>query len=533
MIPSATMTWAKTLAFYAGAISIALFLPVAGTLLGSQHMFQVGIGTLGLLILFFYVLPPLILFGIDRLCNLAPPRFGRIWRDCVVVGTVFGVAMQFSYGQGVAWRLLILAPVLALAVVAVYRLWNLLEELFSVMGVVSVMMIVPIVYSVSLIPPETTRVCVSCPAQFPVQRGPLFLMIYDGFALEAALDENGKLAPRYRNLGRLEKLGIWTDDATTNYSKTLMSIPSMMSGRFISGSDRALFGADRLFSVLADHYTPEIYGLVLGYCRELPFALCYSEEALSRQHPRLLLRGLLLAYVRVSLPPGAQYVVAPLRTNVKALSVELAHMFIRSVETADLNNRFYFFHTLVPHDPYVLDGKGHAHFRLRDTFTKSLLPRDQLATVLEYYRQELDFVDAHIGRLLDVLEKRGYLSDATIVVTSDHGVSWTWEHRGRPTGYINNQIARIPFFIKPRAGFRYSEVAGSYQHIDLAPTLLDVLGISSSMRVDGTSLFASKRPSREKIALDGGVTWVYDSLQKTWVRKANATAEPSESSRSR
>jgi arylsulfatase A-like enzyme len=98
-------------------------------------------------------------------------------------------------------------------------------------------------------------------------------------------------------------------------------------------------------------------------------------------------------------------------------------------------------------------------------------------------------------------------------------VNWPRGPKDRTTGYINTQIASIPLFIKPPASFRRHQVNGEYQHIDLAPTILDMLGIYVDAHFDGISVFKTTRPTREKLAISNGITWVYDGSKKTWLQR--------------
>jgi arylsulfatase A-like enzyme len=93
--------------------------------------------------------------------------------------------------------------------------------------------------------------------------------------------------------------------------------------------------------------------------------------------------------------------------------------------------------------------------------------------------------DKRFGRMMDLLERRGLLDNTIVVVTSDHDTHW--EVR-----------ARVPLiFIFPH-GDHHGHVPGNSQLIDVAPTLLDYLGVDAPDWMEGASLldggFARTRP---------------------------------------
>jgi arylsulfatase A-like enzyme len=107
-------------------------------------------------------------------------------------------------------------------------------------------------------------------------------------------------------------------------------------------------------------------------------------------------------------------------------------------------------------------------------------------------------VDVQVGILLDALRAKGTYDDAIIVITSDHGDGFM-EH-----GFISHsttpydELVRIPLLIKlpdsKHAGRRISE---QVRAVDLAPTLLELVGAPEMKGVDGRSLLPLVRDSSE------------------------------------
>jgi arylsulfatase A-like enzyme len=108
--------------------------------------------------------------------------------------------------------------------------------------------------------------------------------------------------------------------------------------------------------------------------------------------------------------------------------------------------------------------------------------------------------DQAVGRIVDELKTEGIYDETAIIVTADHGESFTehgilFDHHGLydPTIYV-------PLIIKA-PGFEGREDQ-FVQHFDLAPTILDLLGIEyQEERFDGVSLVAEEPRTLDRDAV--------------------------------
>jgi arylsulfatase A-like enzyme len=108
------------------------------------------------------------------------------------------------------------------------------------------------------------------------------------------------------------------------------------------------------------------------------------------------------------------------------------------------------------------------------------------------YDGEVAFVDHHVGRVLDALEKSLVYDRTAIIVTSDHGEAFA-EHGMIRHGFeLWEELVRVPLIVRV-PGVPARHVQARRSAIDLAPTILDLCGVSppspsASDFLSGTSL---------------------------------------------
>ncbi len=127
---------------------------------------------------------------------------------------------------------------------------------------------------------------------------------------------------------------------------------------------------------------------------------------------------------------------------------------------------------------------------------KFSLPPDDAAQLVALYDGEIAWTDQHVGKMLDVLDELGLAGDTVVIVTSDHGEEF-FEHDGfGHNKTLYEEAVRIPLIVRypgvVPAGKRVPELASI---IDIAPTVMDLVGLDPLPDVMGRSLVPS---------LDGG-----------------------------
>ena len=139
--------------------------------------------------------------------------------------------------------------------------------------------------------------------------------------------------------------------------------------------------------------------------------------------------------------------------------------------------------------------------RLRLWITDTL---DDDAARRRRYATEVDWVDRHVGALLDELAARGLYEDAVVVFTSDHGEALGERGRNGHVEDLFDEMLHVPLVVKPAAGPDADTGAARaalerardalVPHQDLAPTLLELAGLPPLPGARGASLLGAREP---------------------------------------
>ncbi len=105
------------------------------------------------------------------------------------------------------------------------------------------------------------------------------------------------------------------------------------------------------------------------------------------------------------------------------------------------------------------------------------------------YDGEVAYVDSLLGILFTAMELRDLQRNTVVVFTSDHGES-LGEHGEKTHGFfLYDSTLRVPLIVKaPQAGVKNRVVSDQVRSIDIAPTLLELLGLSVPAPMQGKSL---------------------------------------------
>jgi arylsulfatase len=117
------------------------------------------------------------------------------------------------------------------------------------------------------------------------------------------------------------------------------------------------------------------------------------------------------------------------------------------------------------------------------------------------YDAEIRTTDEALRALVEGLEGQALLDRTLLVITADHGEEFL-EHDYIEHGWtLYEEVIRVPLIFFARAGLTASRTRIGASHVDIVPTVLDLLGVDAALgATDGRRLFA--RDSGDLLPID-------------------------------
>jgi hypothetical protein len=187
----------------------------------------------------------------------------------------------------------------------------------------------------------------------------------------------------------------------------------------------------------------------------------------------------------------------------------VAGAFVSGIDASDAQPTLYFLHTLVSHHPprRLPSGQAIANFKTPPGMTRGMRWVDAAWPVTLFEQGALvqaGAADAVLGRLRARLEATGLYDRALLVVTADHGISFT---PGSPIRGFSDAgaggIVPVPLIVKlpadrlllPRGTIDDRNV----ETIDILPTIADAIGLAPAHGMDGVSALRDRTTRPEKL----------------------------------
>jgi len=140
---------------------------------------------------------------------------------------------------------------------------------------------------------------------------------------------------------------------------------------------------------------------------------------------------------------------------------------------------------------YPADDLDDVDPRHRDMMVKAGLEqqtREQILDGMQGYYGNLAFADAMLGEVLKTLDALGLRGDTLIVYTADHGEMLRHHHLWKKQCFFD-QAVRVPLIMSwPCAIAAGRSTNALIEHIDLFPTLVEMLGLEVPKGLQGRSV---------------------------------------------
>ncbi|MBL4667921.1 MAG: sulfatase [Flavobacteriales bacterium] len=171
---------------------------------------------------------------------------------------------------------------------------------------------------------------------------------------------------------------------------------------------------------------------------------------------------------------------------------------------------FLYFHLYSTHEL----GMRHRQFNQYKPHQSSFNPitnlfvdeKDRHQQEINNYDNGILQADFFIAQIFAQLEKQGMLQNSIVYISSDHGEGLGEHGHYGHTRFLYEEHTRIPLFIYDPTGSQYLNTHYA-THIDIAPTIIESLGIETAIEMKGLSLFdpaPENRLTRHQSTLPNG-----------------------------
>ena len=129
-----------------------------------------------------------------------------------------------------------------------------------------------------------------------------------------------------------------------------------------------------------------------------------------------------------------------------------------------------------------------------------------------HYADGMTRLDADLGAVLDVLERTGRLDKTILVVVADHGESLGDHDELLHGDSYFDPVVHVPLLVRvPGMPGTSQGLPNLVSHVDLLPTILELVGAVTPSGIDGESMMPMLRDPQVEIRstalVEGGVSW--------------------------
>ena len=488
-----------------------------------------GAGQILLLVALFALLPPVGLWCAGALVGLAGPTARALAHTVTLAGLLSALAIQVGKQllplRGIP--LLLVALIIGAAGGYAYRRWQIPGQLLRVASVgplVFVSIFVFVSPTSAVVLPGAGSGTTSGATRDTAGHPPVVMLVLDEFPLVSLLDDGGAIdAERFPNIARLAGESTWYRNSTAVSGWTPYALPAMLTGQYPSVERAPHYSQypENLFTAFGAAYDIRAQETITQLC---PPAQCPDRSAGTRGGlPTLVSESIALLMEILSpydsdrdpeasyreptaqeagrttdpepepTPTDPKFRWGTLDENQPARFTDFIAGLRRTAEPT-----LHFLHLLLPHSPWNYLPSG---VRYESAPRMRSDGDGWVSLAYERHLAQVEYTDRLIGETLRTLDESGLYDEALVVVTADHGVSFTPGVQGRSLAAVQQSPAEVlwvPTFIKA-PGERVGRVDDrNWEHVDLLPTIAEHAGVEVSWRTDGASALGSARAGSDK-----------------------------------
>ncbi len=324
--------------------------------------------------------------------------------------------------------------------------------------------------------PPKTEASATAPLKLTRPKEPLNVILLTVDAMRADMPWNGYDKPIAPNLTKLAERSVVYENHRSVSSYTAQTVATLMTGRYAS----TLYRTGVFFTNYFDDNEWITEGMQQKGIRTMSVqAHLYFDRA----------SGLKQGYDVWKMVPGLTWNA---QTDESVTSDKSIPEIITLLsDPANTKGQFFLWsHLMDPHDVYV------KHEESPD-FGKDNRGR---------YDSEMWYVDSWIGKLLEFVEKQPWAEKTAIVVSADHGEAFGEHGMYKHAFEIWEVLTRVPLIVSA-PGAEPKRISAPRNHVDVAPTIVDLMGLSALEGFQGETLvpeiYGAEEPkSREPILLE-------------------------------
>jgi hypothetical protein len=470
--------------------------------------------------------PPLLLWAGEALVGLVSGRLRRVAHLVVVAGLLLLLTIELAKNLTPirGWPLLLLGAAGGVAATVVYahsaaaRLW--LRYLSPAPLVFALLFV-----TVSPVGKLVVGGADNGPARAVVPasaRVPIVMVFFDEFPMTSLLDSKGQIDRRlYPNFAKLADQSTWYRNATGIGPFTPYAVPAMLTGQYPSRVGVAPSYTeypDNLFTWLSGSYDVRALETVTQLC---PPRICAATAGAGGHTGwRALTRDLAAVWAKIVSPrrmdedPTAQFAEATsdpaagagqkkqgptFRFNqLKANQPSRFNDFLDQLRPSD-QPALHFLHILLPHQPwkYLPSGARYSYPSINFGYDRKVGWTTQPAPVQlgqQRHLLQVAYTDRLVGEVIQRLKDQGLYDKSLVVMTADHGISFTPGQAQRTLQERNaHELMWVPLFVKAPHQRSGKVDDRNWEHVDLVPTIADILKVKVPWRVDGLSGLGPER----------------------------------------
>jgi arylsulfatase A-like enzyme len=136
-------------------------------------------------------------------------------------------------------------------------------------------------------------------------------------------------------------------------------------------------------------------------------------------------------------------------------------------------------------------------------FPHPKLSEPALRMAMAYYYATISQIDYHVGRMVELLKKKGLYDDTLILFTSDHGEYLGFHHLLLKGNHLYDPVVKVPLIIKYPKGRDAGRVSDDLvSNVDVAPTILAAASLPIPEGMRGRDL-RGDAPARDTVFAEG------------------------------